>query len=550
MPSMPSLLHRIAHRLGFVPQAEVQQAQTEGQIQGAARVSASAGAQQRSLLAAMTGHDTASWQADGLHINASTEYGLSVARARSRDAAMNNPWGRRFVGMVRRNILGPRGVRYQARVRFGSSGLLRTATNDALESAWDAWGRRGVCDITGRYTWRDIQRLALRHLTVDGEYFVRLLPGRGPHAFQLQLLPPEMIPLNTRADLTGGRKVRQGIEVDSEGRVLAYYIHSEDPATSTMGVFEATATPRGLKRIPAEEILHGFIPEQAGQLRGVPWMAAGLKSLYQAADFASSGLNKARESAKRGGWLQEDPDNAAPPNVSGVDQLTDGKDSSGVPFQTLHDGTWEKLPPGYTAQSFESDYPNIEYGQFIKDCLRNVASAFEVAYITLGNDLEAVNYSSGQLGLEDERTLWREMQVWFSEDHFCAPIHAAWMKHALIAAPEMQGLSYDRMAQYLAASTWQCHRWRPLDPLKHIEAQRSGIEGRLTSPQREIVANGEDPDEILAELLEWAEKTKGLPSAKPATPAKPAEPEADDTEDEAERRRALRLRLIATRSDQ
>jgi capsid protein len=107
------------------------------------------------------------------------------------------------------------------------------------------------------------------------------------------------------------------------------------------------------------------------------------------------------------------------------------------------------------------------------------------------------------------------------------------------------------MPQYLAASTWQCHRWRPLDPLKHIEAQRSGIEGRLTSPQREIVANGEDPDEILAELLEWAEKTKGLPAAaKPAAKPAPAEPEDDDTEDEAERRRALRLRLIATRSDQ
>jgi hypothetical protein len=39
------------------------------------------------------------------------------------------------------------------------------------------------------------------------------------------------------------------------------------------------------------------------------------------------------------------------------------------------------VPAGYTAQPFESDYPNIEYGQFIKDCVRDMAGALDVAYI-------------------------------------------------------------------------------------------------------------------------------------------------------------------------
>jgi lambda family phage portal protein len=538
---MPSLKQRIYQRLGLVRASDVAQQVEAAQMQGVRRAMSGAMQQQRTLLAALTTNDTASWQADGLHVNASTEAGLAVVRARSRDAALNNPWAKRFTGMVLRNVLGPKGVRYQSRVRVGSTGALNTSINDRLEAAWKTWGRRGNCDVTGQYSWAQVQRLALRHWAVDGESFIRLLPGRGPHAFQVQVLPPEMVPLNTRSDLGDGRKVRQGIEVDAEGRVLAYYVRTDSAALDSLGVFEATATPRGLRRVPAAEMLHLFTPEQAGQLRGIPWMAAGLKPAYQAQDFASAGLNKARESAKRGGWIEGDPDLAPPPGASQMDGLSDGKDASGTPFQTLQDGTWERLPDGLKATAFESDYPNIEYGQFIKDCLRNVASAFECAYITLGNDLEAVNYSSGQLGLEDERTLWKTLQHRFSEEDFCAPVHRMWLRYALLAAPGLSGLNYDRLEQYADAAAWQCHRWTPLDRLKHIEAQRSGIEGRITSPQREIVANGDDPDEVLAELLDWQTKTAGLRPAESLTPPAPAPSETDQAQ-------ARHMRLIASRA--
>ncbi len=549
---MPSFLSRIATRLGFVPAGAVAQQVQAAQLAGARHALAGAVSQRRTLLASLTTNDTASWQADGLHVNASTESGLAVTRARSREAAMNNPWAKRFVGMVLRNVLGPKGVGYQSRVRVGSTGELNASVNARLESAWKAWGKRGACDVTGRYTWRQVQRLALRHWVVDGECFIRLLPGRGPHAFQVQVVPPEMIPLNCRQDLPNGRRVRQGVEVDAEGRVLAYYVRTQDAATDPLGVFEATESPRGLKRVPADEMLHVFIAEQAGQLRGVPWMAAGLKPAYQAQDFASAGLNKARESAKRGGWLEQDPD-AQPPaqGNTAVDALTDGTDAAGTPFQTLQDGTWEKLPYGLTAKAFESDYPNIEYGQFIKDCLRNVASGFECAYITLGNDLESVNYSSGQLGLEDERTLWKTIQASFSEDEVCSVVHRTWLRYALVAAPQLATLSYDRLEQYADAAYWQCHRWSPLDRLKHIEGQRSAIDGRLSSPQREIAANGDDPDEVLAELLDWQEKTKGLPAPVLATgqQAQPAASSGDGGAAAAARQKDQRMRLIASRSD-
>jgi lambda family phage portal protein len=503
---MASLLQRFAQRLGFVPAHEAAQRARQAANQAAMAVGHQANQHQRSLLAALTTNDVASWQADGLHINADTEAGLATVRARSRDAARNNPFARRFIGMVRRNVLGPRGVRLQSRLRTDRG--LQINVNERLEVAYTDWSAQGACDVTGRYTRADIDRLVLRHVLVDGECFIRFRKGSGPHLIQLQLLPADVVPITHRADLAGGVRIRQGIEVDADGRVLGYWMRTDPNALEPLG------STRNLVRIPASEILHVMLPDEANQLRGVPWMQAALKAMHQSADFASAGLNKARESAKRGGFFKLHPDAAPSP------EMADGKDASGTPFQTLQDGTWDQLPAGVEPVPFESDYPNIEYGQFIKDCLRNIASALEVSYISLGNDLSDVNYSSGQLGLGDERTLWLELQQWWVA-HVTQPIYARWLEHALVAVPELQALSYARMAAYAAGARWQCHTWQPLDPLKTIEAQRSRLEAGITSPQRVMAENGDDPDEVLAELAEWEAKVTaaGLQMPEPAEPA-------------------------------
>lgn len=553
---MPTALSRItarlAARMGYTPsaaaaaavaaaQADAGRAAEQAAMAAGRRVQAAAMQHQRALIASLTTPDVASWQADGAHINASTAAGLAVARARSRDAAVNNGYARRFLGMVIGNVLGPHGVRYQARVRT-AAGELRTSINDRLEAGWAAWGRRGVCDVTGRYTWRMVQRLALRGMAVDGEVFIRWVLG-GPHGVQMHLLPADMVPVSYSADLGSGRKVRQGVELDAQGRVLAYYLRADDVATDVLGGAFATGTQR-VQRVPAAEVTHLMLPEEPGQLRGVPWMAAALKRMYQAQDFAGAGLNKAREAAKRGGWIAEDPDKSEGTAAG----LTDGTDAAtGQAYAALHDGTWEKLPAGYTAQPFESNYPNIEYGQFIKDCLREIASSLDVAYITLGNDLEAVNYSSGQLGLEGERTLWLGLQRHFIEE-LVEEAHRRWLRYAPLAVPELAALDYARLDVYAAAARWQPHRWQPLDPLKTIEAQRSRIEARLTSPQRVIAEGGEDPDEIVAELIEWAAKTAVL-GPMPAGSAAPAE--SNDPADQAATaagRAARRWQLITSQA--
>lgn len=542
---MPNILQRAALALGLVPKALARQQAEAAASQAASvatqRVMHLAAQQRRSLLAALTTNDVASWQADGLHINASTSAGLATVRARSRDAAENNGYARRFLGMVHGNVLGQFGVRYQSRVRT-ADGALKAAVNAKLERGWAAFGRRGVLEVTGRYSWPLVQRLVLRHVAVDGEVFVRFLPGRGPHGVQLQLLPADACPISYQADLGGGVRVRQGVEFNGDGRVLAYHLRRDDTTLDSVGEWAGAA--QRLVRVPAEDMLHIMLPEQVGQLRGVPWMATALKRMYQAADFASAGLNKAREAAKRGGFLETSTEVEPPPEGA----MADGKDENGNAYQSLHDGTWEQLPWGVKAHPYESDFPNIEYGQFIKDCVRDIAGALGCAYFTLGNDLEAVNYSSGQLGMEGERTMWMALQQWFVEDALVRPVHERWLKYALIAAPELEGLSFDKLDVYAESARWQPHRWQPIDLQKTTDAQRARIEARLTSPQRVIVESGDDPDEVLAELEEWQRKTAGLAPAVPPKAQQPQPPRDDEEAGAAAARQALRL--IANRAQE
>lgn len=500
---MATWLTKLANRLGLSTESQAR----SRELSAARRTAQVVAVQQRNLLAALTTNDVASWQTDGLPINDVLGANLPTVIARSRDAARNNPFARRFLGLVRRNVLGPKGLQLQSRLR--TEGGLKAGVNGTLEGAYSAWGRAGACDVTGRYTRRTLDRLALRHVIVDGTVFCRFLPGRGPHGLQLQLLPVDVLALHHRADLADGARIRLGVETDAFGAIRAYWLKGGAEAVDGLGL------SRNLVRVPAAEMLALSLPDEVLQVLGVPWMQAALKGMYQAQDFAAAGLNKARESAKRGGFFETDPDAApTPPLHDGVD----GEEGSptATPYQTLQDGTWDVLPAGLKATPFESDYPNIEYGQFIKDCLRNIASALEVSYISLGNDLSDVNYSSGQLGLGDERTLWQELQEWFV-DHWCQPIYEQWLKHALVAAPELQSLSFARLQVYAAAASWQRHVWQPLDPLKTVEAQRSRLEAGLTSPQRVMAENGDDPDDVLAEIAEWQAKVAnaGLPEPEP-----------------------------------
>ena len=66
---------------------------------------------------------------------------LRTIRGRSRELAINNDYYKRFLKMVRRNVIGPKGIRLQVKP-LQPDGSVDAADKRTIEEAWKKWGKK------------------------------------------------------------------------------------------------------------------------------------------------------------------------------------------------------------------------------------------------------------------------------------------------------------------------------------------------------------------------------------------------------------------------
>lgn len=443
---------------------------------------------------------TASWLVGQRAINDELRGDLDALRSRARDLGKNNDYGRKFLRMVSRNVVGASGFTLQARVQDGP-GKPDGLANSAIEAAWFKWAKRGSAEITGRMSFVDVCRVMMIAMARDGEALARIVRGSAAgnaEGIALQLL--DVARLDTQRNQTparGRNAIIMGVEVDDYQRPQAYWLKDR-----------ADASTSSATRIPAGEILHIYVPETAEQVRGIPWMHASMLSMHDLGEFNRSALLAARKGADTLGFITS-PD--------GTSQgLGDAMGSEGTEALSISaPGTYDVLPEGYTMQPYESAYPNTVFEPFTKAILRRVASGLDVAYNGLANDLEGVNYSSIRAGVLEERDQWTTLQNWFI-DAFLEPIYTEWFARAMTAGaitmPNGSALPIGKAAKF-AAHEWQGRRWTWVDPLKDIEAARLEIKTGIASPQMIAARNGVDVEDVIASIAAF----EGMVSAAKVT---------------------------------
>jgi len=80
---------------------------------------------------------------------------LTVLRNRARDLARNDPYAKRFLNLMRVNVVGEGGLNMQVKAR-NADGSLDVIGNDQIEIAWVDWCRN--CSVDGMMSWNDIQQ--------------------------------------------------------------------------------------------------------------------------------------------------------------------------------------------------------------------------------------------------------------------------------------------------------------------------------------------------------------------------------------------------------
>ena len=417
---------------------------------------------------------------------------LPILRARSRDLSVNNDYAKKFLQMCCTHIVGANGFTLQVKSGDWKSGTFvpDDFANTAIENAFYDWGKRGNCDITGKHSFFDICNLYVKSVAREGEVIIRKIYGAGKYGFQLQILDAERLDVQKNLLLDNGSYIKMGVEFDKYGKPLAYHMRQKHPAdnnyyTEMGGVYE---------RVPAEEIYHHFISDRPEQSRGLPWMHSVIRRLHNIGGYEHAAVVAARVGAAKMGFYTS-PDGDGLP-------LADDKDATGGLIQDAEAGAFSVLPAGYDFKTYDPDYPHAMYADFIKANLRGVASGLGVAYNTLSNDLEGVNFSSIRTGVLEERDVWMALQNWMIES-FLDDLFSTWLKIALLNRQvKLPNGSPIPLAKFDKFNTfvWQGRRWQWVDPTKDMEANIMAINNGLKDRASVIAEQGRDKDDVFAAL--------------------------------------------------
>ena len=440
----------------------------------------------------------ATWSASA---NSDLDGALHILRARGRSLSANNEYGRRFLSLVAANVIGRNNPQLQVRAYFApvasnSEPTLDKAANDAIEVAWQRWGK--TADITGRHRnlsafWRMIAKAVAR----DGEALVRLVRDRNlPGGLALQALEADRLDENINARLDNGRAIRQGVEIDAAGRAVAYHVRTEHPGENYI-----TSTP-GVERIPAEDIVHLFLPERAEQVRGVTWFHAVILRGSTLGRFEDAALTAAEIGASKIAALEQTAEAAADGALSMADTTSDGT-AFGIPQMSVEAGEMFQLPPGYRLNSWNPEYPHANFESFLKACLRGLAAGLDVAAHNLTGDMTDVNYSSARIAELAEREACMCLQDWFISS-LVERVYAEWLSLALLRGDvrfESSGkaIPAERLDKFLTASRFVGRRWQWVDPAKDMEASEKGVSLGVTSRTRIAAEQGIDIEDIVDE---------------------------------------------------
>jgi lambda family phage portal protein len=436
----------------------------------------------RQFAGADTGRLYSSWTTTSSSADSELKNNLRILRARSRELAINNDYAKKFIRMVKTNVIGKAGIILQSKALTENKKpdeLARTKIEDAFKK----WSKKGVCDITGKYSFRDVQNIVMTSIARDGEVLIRIIRNSdNDFGFSLQLLEADHLDDRYNDTLSNGNHVKMGVEYNKWGKPVGYWIFEKHP-----GNFFSDYSYSERMRVDAKDMIHLFIPMRISQSRGVPWMHAAMNRLNMVGAYEEAELTAARVAACKGGFYE---------TPEGSDEYVGDGKAANNPIQEAAPGVYEVLPEGWKFQSNDPTHPTTAYKDFLKTLLRGISSGVDVSYNYLASDLENVNYSSLRSGVLDEREVWRDIQAWIAE-HFHQVIFEEWLKTALLKqAIRLPQSGYDRWVNV----KWQPRGWQWVDPLKDAMTNIKEIEAGTNTASKIAAAKGDDLEENYIEL--------------------------------------------------
>lgn len=427
-------------------------------------------------------------------------------RARARDLVRNNSYAKGVLRAVLRNVVG-HGIKPQAAVEQ-RNGKPNERFNIAAETLWERWCR--TCDIAGRLTFYEMQQMVLSERWEAGECLIRFVNDdtdrSRPIPLALELIEADRFAPDSHfsrgVNRDTGNEVRRGVEIDRNGRPVAYHLYATPP--NDLNSFNYR--PR---RFDASEFLHLYRPTRIGQTRGVTEFASIMRwchGLHRYVDHEQL----AKEVASCLSVVIKTMDGNAAGGIAGSSS-EDTTDTSGNAFEFIEPGLVARLMPGEDVSVVNPSRGAEDSKAWIGLMLRSMGVGTGLSYERLTRDYSETNYSSNRAGDLEDRREFRMEQQWLIEK-LCRPV---WRR--FIASASNVGVDgFPSVSQVVSrfdewtAHVWHAPGWEWVDPEKEAKASQLALAGNLTTYADELGAHGKDWRTVLEQRAREVEYMKSL----------------------------------------
>ena len=473
---------------------------------------------------------------------------IPVLRQRSRSLFMSAPLAVSAIKTNRTNIVGE-GLRLKSTIDAEFLGMTPEQAADWQRSAereFELWARSKFCDSTRVNNFYEIQQVACMSWLMNGDACVLLeyeRPTRAlPYGLRIHLIESDRVstPHSTgnnvylyATDPDTKNRIFNGVEVDSNNRVVAYHICSTYPNSNLYAKKEWKRVKAFGDKTGTPNVLMIYETERAEQYRGVPYLAPVIESLKQLTRYSEAEMMAAVINGFFTVFVKSEK-GTSEMGFTGVvdeeDQITDDD----VNYE-LGPGMVNMLAPGEDIEIADAKRPSSNFDAFTTSLAKYVGAALEIPVEILVKNFSS-SYSASRAALLEAWKAFRMKRSWMAAD-FCQPVYEIFLAEAIgsgrLKAPGFFLDPLIRMA-YCGAQ-WNGPAQGMIDPVKEVNAAEKRINIGISTRQRETIEmTGGDFDNNIAQLARENQLMKAAGILSSGAEKQPESTDPEEKEEESE----------------
>ncbi|WP_142413070.1 phage portal protein [Hathewaya massiliensis] len=430
------------------------------------------------------------WISSGGSTKEDIDENIDLLRERSRDLYMGAPLATGALKTTRTNVVGS-GLKLKSQIDADFLGLSEEEADKwetGVEREFLLWSESKNCDMQRMNNFYELQQLAFLSALMSGDCFASLPMNKRPNMpYDLRISLIEADRVCTPSNNYNNKDISGGVEFNSEGELVAYYILNVHPLSNNLAKQKDWARIEAFgKETGRPNILHIMEAERPGQRRGVPILSPVIESLKQLSRYSDAELMAAVVSGMYTVFIESKSNDTSSPFGEGISEelQVDTEDENSY---ELGNGAIIALGEGEEIKEANPGRPNTAFDGFVTSICRQIGAALEIPYEVLMKHFTS-SYSASRAALLESWKMFKMRRSWLASD-FCQPIYEEWLAEAVakgrIYAP---GFFDDPLIKKAYCSAeWNGPTQGQLDPLKEVAAATKRVEEGFSTRAKETV---------------------------------------------------------------